>query len=51
MDDRILHRELSYRIVGLAMQVHTELGYGFLEKIYQNALAVLFEENGIIYQQ
>jgi GxxExxY protein len=51
MDDRILHREISYRIVGLAMQVHTELGYGFLEKIYENALAIMFEENGIGFQQ
>jgi GxxExxY protein len=33
------------------MQVHTELGYGFLEKIYENALAVLFEENVIAFQQ
>jgi GxxExxY protein len=33
--------------VGLAMKVHTELGYGFLEKVYENALMVIFEENGI----
>ena len=47
MDDRILYRDLSYKIVGLAMQAHTELGYGFLEKVYENALMILFEENGI----
>lgn len=29
------------------MQAHTELGYGFLEKVYENALMVLFQENGI----
>lgn len=29
------------------MQVHSELGFGFLEKVYENALMVLFEENGI----
>ena len=47
MEEGILHKELSYKIVGLAMQVHTELGFGFLEKVYENALMILFEENGI----
>jgi GxxExxY protein len=47
MEDRILHKDLSYRIVGLAMQVHRELGPGFLEKVYENALMIMFEENGI----
>ena len=46
-EEKILHKDLSYKIVGLAMQVHTELGHGFLEKVYENALMVLFEENGI----
>ena len=47
LEEKILHKDLSYKIVGLAMQVHTELGFGFLEKVYENALMVLFEENGI----
>ncbi len=47
MDEPILYKDLSYRIVGLAMQVHSELGPGFLEKVYENSLLVLFEENGI----
>lgn len=29
------------------MQVHRELGPGFLEKVYENSLMVLLEENGI----
>ena len=47
MEERILHKDLSYKIVGLAMQVHTELAFGFLEKVYENTLMALFEENGI----
>lgn len=44
-------KELSYKIVGIAMQVHRELGYGFLEKVYENALMVSFEENNIDARQ
>ena len=50
MEGGILHKELSYKLVGLAMQVHRELGPGFLEKVYENALMILFEENGISAQ-
>jgi GxxExxY protein len=46
-EERIVHKKLSYKIVGLAMQVHNELGSGFLEKVYENALMVLFQKDGI----
>jgi len=45
--DKILYKELSYKIVGLAMNVYRELGYGFLEKVYENALMVLLRKEGI----
>ena len=45
--DGFLYKELSYKIIGLAMEVHREIGSGFLEKVYENALMVLFEENNI----
>ena len=50
MEDRILYKDLSFKIVGLAMQVHRELGPGFLEKVYENSLMILFAENGISAQ-
>jgi GxxExxY protein len=39
---KILYGDLSYKIIGLAMEVHRILGYGFLEKVYENSLMLLF---------
>ena len=38
----ILYKEESYRITGCAMEVINELGHGYNEKVYENALAVEF---------
>ncbi len=51
MEEKILYKDLSYKIVGLAIEVRKELGYGFLEKVYENALMILFEENKIEARQ
>jgi hypothetical protein len=32
----LLYPELSYKIFGLAMEVHSKLGSGFLEKVYED---------------
>jgi len=48
---KILYKDLSYEIVGLAMQVHNKLGYGFLEKVYENALMVQFRGKEIKAKQ
>jgi GxxExxY protein len=47
----ILYKDLSYKIVGLGMQVHSQLGCGFLEKIYEKAMLVLLEKEGIPFRQ
>ena len=44
-EEKILYKDLSYKIIGLAMEVHSKLGYGFLEKVYENAMMLLFESN------
>jgi GxxExxY protein len=50
-DDKLLHKELSYKVIGLAMKVHRELGGGFLERVYENALAVLLRKESLNFDQ
>jgi GxxExxY protein len=42
--EELIHKELVYKIVGCAMKVHRELGYGFLEKVYENSMMVLLNK-------
>ncbi len=50
-EEKIVYKDLSYKIVGLAMEAHSKLGYGFLEKVYENAMMVLFLREGIHAKQ
>ncbi len=50
-EDKILYKDLSYKIVGLAMQVHNKLGFGFSEKVYENSTMILFRREGIQAKQ
>ena len=42
----ILHRDLTKSIIKLFFEVYNELGYGFLERVYQNALYYELKANG-----
>lgn len=45
------HKELTEKIIGAAYAVHNALGYGFVEKVYENALRVELEEGGLSVEQ
>jgi GxxExxY protein len=40
------HEELSQQIIKVYYQVYNELGYGFLERVYQNALYLALKQEG-----
>lgn len=43
----LLHRDVTHVILGAFYAVHTELGFGFLEAVYKNAIAVLLRNAGV----
>ncbi len=47
----LLYPSESNKLLGLAIQLHKELGCGFKEKVYQDAFEVLLNENKIPYER
>jgi GxxExxY protein len=44
-----INDDLTYKIIGCAMKVHSQLGNGFQEVIYQRALAIEMEKIGLSF--
>ena len=44
---RLVHEDITEKIIGAAFEVHRILGYGFLEKVYQRAMQVELEQRGL----
>lgn len=47
----IIHKEESYKIVGICMDVHNNLGAGFLEIVYKDALEYEFRKANIPFER
>lgn len=45
------HKEITHKIIGCAMAVHSELGNGFREVIYQRALDIEMTKQGLVFQR
>lgn len=45
----LLYKEEAYSIIGLCMEVHNNLGSGFLEIVYKDALEIELKNAGIPY--
>lgn len=51
MKEIVIHRELSYEIMKSVFEVHNTLGPGFIENIYEEALAYELELNDIPFER
>lgn len=47
----LIYKDESYNIVGACMEVHAQLGCGFLEPVYQEAAALEFLSKGIPFKK
>jgi len=46
-----LYKDLTEKVIGAAMEVHRELGSGFLEYVYEEALAYELELRKILFER
>jgi GxxExxY protein len=46
-DTALLKKDLTDRVLGAFYDVYNALGHGFLESVYENALALTLEESGL----
>jgi len=44
----LLHAETTGQIIKAAYDIYNQLGYGFLEKVYQRAMQVELLQNGLV---
>lgn len=47
----LLYNDDTYKIIGLCMSVHRELGKGFNEVVYSDALEIEFIDNNVTYSR
>lgn len=45
--ESLLYKDLTNKIIGLAREVHNELGCSFVEKVYENSLMIQFRNENI----
>lgn len=45
-NDKLLHKDLTDSIIGMYYNVYNELGYGFLESVYHNAMIIALRKAG-----
>jgi GxxExxY protein len=50
MQEQLMHEDLTHKIIGCAMKVHSALGAGFYEVIYQRSLEIELTFEGVIFE-
>jgi len=47
VDDNYIYSELTDKIIGCAYDVYNQLGFGFMEKVYENAMMIKLPQKGL----
>ena len=47
MSNRLPHSELTEQVIGAAYEVYNELGFGFLETVYERSLVIALRDRGV----
>ena len=48
--EKLLHKEVTDAIIKVYYDVYNELGYGFLEKVYQNSMYLELKHRGFVVE-
>ena len=51
MEEKLKHSELTDKIIRTFYEVYNERGFGFLESVYENSLAIALREKGFVVLQ
>jgi len=51
MSNIYLHKELTSTVIECFYTIYNTLGYGFLEKVYENALKIELEKKGLLVEK
>jgi GxxExxY protein len=46
-DNNYIHSDLTDKIIGRAYEVYKQLGHGFTEKVYENAMMIKLPQKGL----
>lgn len=50
-EEKVIYKELSYKIMGIFFEVYNELGYGYQEKYYERAIEKYFKDGKIKFKR
>lgn len=48
---KLIHEELSFKVIGILYRIHNTLGSGFQEKYYQKAIRLVLDKEKIKYKE